>query len=149
MAKERFQKKPSAWDAVTIADVALIRAFLHRSLPQEQDNLVKTYRSAFTESSATSREQDSALAQMKFARNILGKLSYPDRAIVASAITSLEYIQTQLRPHEQSSEPHGSEAKQKDQRLRSPKASVKQSARKTSLREKKTRRPMRRDKGMA
>jgi hypothetical protein len=149
LAKERFQKKPSAWDAVTIADVAFIRAFLHRSLTQEQDKLVRTYRSAFTESSATSREQDSALTQMKFARNILGKLSYPDRAIVASAMESLDYIQEQLQPRAQTTEPPASKAKQKARLPLSSKASAKQPARKSPVREDKTRRPKRRGKGKA
>jgi hypothetical protein len=144
LAKERFQKKPSAWDAVTIADVALIRAFLHRSLPQERDNLVRTYRSAFAESSATSREQDSALTQMKFARNILGKLSYPDRAMVASTIESLDYIQQHLQPRAQTTEPPTSNAKQKARLPLSPKASAKQPVRKKA-----TRRPTRRGKGKA
>ena len=143
LAKERFQKKPSAWDAVTIADVALIRAFLNRSLPQERDNLVRTYRSAFTESSATSREQDSALAQMKFARNILGKLSYPDRAIVASAMESLDYIQQQLQPRAHMAGPAAGEATHKGQRPLGPASSAKPSARKNPARGKKTDRPNR------
>ncbi|MEO8047785.1 MAG: CHAT domain-containing protein [Nitrospirota bacterium] len=149
LAKERFQQKPSAWDAVTIADVALIRAFLRRSLPQEQDNLVRTYRSALTESSATPREQDSALAQMKFARNILGKLSYPDRAIVASAMESLDYIQQRLQPRAQTTEPPAIKTKQKARLPLSPKASAKQPARKSPVREKGTRRLTHRGKGVA
>jgi hypothetical protein len=149
MAQQRFHETRSAWDAVTIADVALIRAFLHQSLPQERDNLAERYRSAFTESSATQREQDSALTQMKFARNILGKLSYSDRETVASAIESLDYIQTQLQPHAPTAESHGSESKQIDRRPLSPKASAKQPARKNPVREEKTSRPTRRRKGTA
>lgn len=149
LAQRRFNETRSAWDAVTIADVALIRAFLHRSLPQERDGLVEKYRSAFAESSATSREQDSALAQMKFARDILGKLSYPDRAIVASAMESLDYIQTQLQPRVQMTEPPESKAKQKVRLPLSPKASAKKPARKNPVREKATRRPTRRGKGKA
>jgi CHAT domain-containing protein len=149
LAQQRFRETRSAWDAVTIADVALIRAFLHRSLPQERDNLVEKYRFAFTESSATPREQDSALTQMKFARNILGKLSYSNREIVSSAIESLGYIQKQLQPREQIAVPHKSEAKQRGQRSLSPPSSVKLSARKNPVREKKTRRPTHRGKGKA
>ena len=149
LARKHFIETRSAWDAVTIADVALIRAFLRQSLPQERDNLVKAYRSAFAESSATPREQDSALAQMKFARDILGKLSYPDRAIAASAIESLDYIQTQLQPRAQTTEPPASKAKQKARLPLSPKASAKQPARKNPVRENNTRRPKRRGKGKA
>lgn len=149
LAQQRFNETRSAWDAITIAEVASIRAFLHQSLPQERDNLVKTYRSAFTESSATQRELDSALTQMKFVRNILGKLSYPDQVIVASAIESLDYIQTQLQPRAQTTEPPASKAKQKARLPLSPKASAKQPARKNPVRENNTRRPKRRGKGKA
>ena len=149
LAQQRFHETRSAWDAVTIADVALIRAFLHQSLLQEQDNLVQTYRSAFTESSATPREQDSALKQMKFVRDILGKLSYPDRAIVASAMESLDYIQTQLQPRAQTTEIPASKAKQKARLPQRPKSSAKQSEKKNPVREKPTRRPKHRGKRTA
>jgi CHAT domain-containing protein len=149
LAQRGFNETRSAWDAIAIADVALMLAFLHRSLPQEQDNLVRTYQSAFKESAASQREQNSVLTQMKFVINILGKLPSSDPEVVASAIQSLEYIQAQLWPHEQSSEPHGKEAKQKDQRPLSVKASVKKPARKNPVQEKITRRPTHRGKGKA
>jgi hypothetical protein len=146
-AQQRFNETRSAWDAITIADIALIRAFLRRSLPQERESLAEKYRSAFAESSATSREQDSVLTHMEFVRNILGKLPSPDRAMVASAIESLDYIHAQLRPREQAVEPAVGDAKRKDQRSRSTRASVKKPARKNPVQEKKTRRPTHRGKG--
>ena len=149
LAQRRFNETRSAWDVVTIVEVALIRAFLQQSLPQERDNLAEQYRSAFTESSATQREQDSALTQMKFARNILGKLSYSDRKTVASAIESLDYIQKQLQPRAQTTEPPVSEAKQKARLPHSPKSSAKQSEKKNPVREKPTRRPKHRGKRTA
>ena len=148
-AQQRFNETRSAWDAITIADIALIRAFLRRSLPQERESLAEKYRSAFAESSATSREQDSVLTHMEFVRNILGKLPSPDRAMVASAIESLDYIHAQFRPCEQAVEPAVGDAKRKDQRSRSTRASVKKSARKNPEQEKKTRRPTHRGKGKA
>jgi hypothetical protein len=146
-AQQRFNETRSVWDAVTIADVALVRAFLRHCLPQERDNLVEKYRSAFAESSATSREQDSVLTHMEFVRNILGKLPSPDRAMVASAIESLDYIHAQLRPREQAVEPAVGDAKRKDHSSRSTRVSVQQPARKNPVQEKKTRRPTRRGKG--
>jgi tetratricopeptide (TPR) repeat protein len=141
LAQQRFHATRSVWDAFAIPDIALIRAFLDHSLPQEKDNLVEKYRSAFTESSATHRQQDSALTQMKFVRDILSKLSYSDQETVASTIKSLDYIQNQLQQRDQTTEPPASEAKQKDQRPRSPKASAKQPVQKNPVREEKPRRP--------
>ena len=149
LVQQRFNQTRSACDAITIAEIALIQAFLRQSLPQEQESLAEKYRSAFAESSATSREQDSALTQMEFVRSILGKLSYPDQVIVESAIQSLEYIQQYLQPYDQMAGSAAGEPKQKDQRSRSPKASAKQPARKSPVREKRTGRPTRRGKGKA
>ncbi len=147
LAQQRFHATRSVWDAFAIPDIALIRAFVHHSLPQEKDNLIEKYRSAFTESSATQREQDSALTQMKFVRDILSKLSYSDQELVASTIESLDYIQKQLQQRDQTTEPPASEAKEKARLLRSPKASAKQPVRKNPVRKKGTRRSKPRGKG--
>ena len=147
LAQQRFHETRSVWDSVTIPDVALIRAFLHHSLPQERANLVEKYRSAFAESSATQREQDSALTQMKFVRDILNKLSYSDQKTVASTIESLDYIQKQLQQRDPIAEPSEGESKQTDKLPLSPKASTKQPAGKKRAKAKRTRRPKRREKG--
>ncbi|MEO7862023.1 MAG: tetratricopeptide repeat-containing protein, partial [Nitrospirales bacterium] len=151
LAQQRFRETRSAWDSITISDVALIRAFLRRSLPQERDSLIEKYRSAFAESSATQREQDSALKQMKFVKDILNKISYSgqDQKMIASTIESLDYIQNKLKPPDRTAEPPASGAKQKARSPRSPKASTKQPARKNAVREKHPRRPKHRGKGKA
>lgn len=95
-AQENFEETRSVWDAITIADVALIRALIGQLLPEESDNLVHTYRAAFAKSSATQREQDSALTQMRFIREMLKKLPHSDRKLVASAIEALDAIVKQL-----------------------------------------------------
>ncbi len=151
LAQQRFRETRSVSDSVTIPDVALIRAFLRRSLPQERDSLVEKYRSAFAESSATQREQDSALKQMKFVRDILNKIPYSSQAqkTIASTIESLDYIQGKLQQRVSTAEPSASETKQKVRSPRSPKPSAKRPVRKNLVREKKTRRPKRRGKGKA
>ncbi|CUS31294.1 hypothetical protein COMA1_10038 [Candidatus Nitrospira nitrosa] len=100
-AQENFEKPRSAWDAITIADVALIRALIGQSLPQESNNLVDKYQAAFAKSSTTQREQDSALTQMRFIREILKKLPHADRDASASAVESLDQILKQLQPPDQ------------------------------------------------
>lgn len=151
LAQQRFRETRSVSDSVTIPDVALIRAFLRRSLPQERDSLVEKYGSAFAESSATQREQDSALKQMKFVRDILKKIPYSSQAqkTIASTIESLDYIQGKLQHRVSTAEPSASETKQKVRSPRSPKPSAKRPVRKNPVREKKTRRPKRRGKGKA
>ena len=143
LAQQRFRKTRSAWDSITISDVALIRAFLRRSLPQERDSLVEKYRSAFAESSATRLEQSSALMQMKFVRDILKKIPYSSQAqrMIASTIESLDYIQNKLERRDRMAEPPAGKAKQVATRLRSSKASAKQPARKNLVRKKQPRRP--------
>ena len=149
LAQQRFHSTRNVWDAFAIPDIALIRAFVHHSLPQEQGNLVEKYRSAFAESSATPQQQDSALTQMKFVRDILNTLPYSDRETIAATMKSLDYIQNELKPRDRTVEPPAGEAKQKARLPRSPKASAKQLARKNPVREKNTRRPKRRGKGKA
>ena len=151
LAQQRFRETRSALDSITISDVALIRAFLRRTLPQERDSLVEKYRSAFAESSATQREQDSSLKQMKFVRDILNKFSYSGQVqkTVASTIESLDYIHNKLKPPDRTAQPPASGAKQKVRSPRSPKPSAKRPVRKNPVREKKTRRPKRRGKGKA
>jgi tetratricopeptide (TPR) repeat protein len=143
LAQQRFRETRSAWDSITISDVALIRAFLRCSLPQERDNLVEKYRSAFAESSATQREQDSALKQMKFVKDILNKISYSgqDQKMIASTIDSLEYIQSKLERRDRTAASPGGEAEPIGNRPLKPKASVKQPARKSPARKKLSRRP--------
>jgi hypothetical protein len=149
LAQQRFRETRSAWDSITISDVALIRAFLRRSLPQERDSLVEKYRSAFAESSATQREQDSALKQMIFVRDILRKIPYSSQSqkTIASTIESLDYIHNKLKPQNRTAEPPAGEAKQKARSPRSPKASAKPPARKNPVQTKRTRRPKRGRKG--
>ncbi|HSL03720.1 MAG TPA: CHAT domain-containing protein [Nitrospiraceae bacterium] len=147
LAQQRFYATRSVGDALAIPDIALIRAFLHHSLPQEQGILVEKYRSAFTEASATQEQQDSALTQMKFVRDILNTLPYFDEETVATTIQSLDYIHKQLQQRNQTTEPPASESKQKDQRPRRPKASAKQPTPKNPVRKKGTRQPKRRGKG--
>jgi hypothetical protein len=84
---------------------------------------------------------------MKFARDILNKLPYSDQELVASTIESLYYIQEHLQQRDQTTEPPASEAKLKNQRPRSPKASAKQPTRKNPVRKKGTRRSKPRGKG--
>ena len=143
LAQQRFRETRSAWDSITISDVALIRAFLRRSLPQERDSLVEKYRSAFAESSATQREQDSALKQMKFAKDILKKSSNSgqDHKMIASTIESLDYIQNKLERRDRTTEPPAGEVKPIATRPRSSKASAKQPARKNPARKRQPRRP--------
>jgi tetratricopeptide (TPR) repeat protein len=148
LAQQRFRETRSVWDSVTIPDVALIRAFLRHSLPQERDNLIGKYRDAFAESSATLQDQDSALKQMKFVRDILKKFSYSgqEQKTIASTIESLDYIQNKLERRDQTTESLDGKAKQIKTRPLSPKVSAKQPARKNPVREKKTRRPKSRGK---
>jgi hypothetical protein len=103
----------------------------------------------FTESAATQRQQDSTLAQIKFMSDILKTLPQPNREIAASAIHSLDSIHTQLQPRAQIAKPLASEAKQKAGVPRSPKTSAKQSARKSPVQKKRSRRPTRPEKGIA
>lgn len=110
LAQTRFRDTRSVWDAITIADVALIRAFIGHSLPQERDNLVHKYRAAFAESSATQREQDSALTQIKFIRAMLKRPPDADREAVALATEALEGILKQLQPRDRPAEPSVSQA---------------------------------------
>ncbi len=99
-AQQRFCADRITWDAVTVADVALIRAFVRHVLLKEQESLVRTYRSVFAESSASQKEQNSALTQMKFMREMVKKVPHADRDASASAIEALDAIVTQLRPME-------------------------------------------------
>ena len=110
LAQAHFKDTRSAWDAITIADVALIRAFIGQSLSQERDNLVHKYRAAFAESSATQREQDSVLTQMKFIRAMLKNVPHADRETVASVVESLDLILKQLQPQGRSAEPQAIQA---------------------------------------
>lgn len=95
-AQQRFCADRITWDAVTVADVALIRALVRHVLSQEQERLVLAYRSVFAESSANQKEQNSALTQMRFIREMLKKLPHSDRKLVASAIEALDAIVKQL-----------------------------------------------------
>jgi len=147
LAQQRFYATHSAWDAFAIPDIALIRSFLNHSLPQDRDNLVEKYRSAFAESGATQRERDSALTQMQFVRTILNKLPGQDPKIVTPIIESLDYIEHRLRDPDWTPKPSESEAKQGDQSPLNPKASVTEPARKNPVQEEKPRRPKRRGKG--
>jgi hypothetical protein len=139
LAQQRFHATRIAWDAFAIPDIALIRAFLHRSLPQDRDALVEKYRSAFAESGATQREQDSALTQMKFVRTILNKLLGQDPKVVTPIIESLEYIEKQLQQRGQTAEPPAGEAKKGDQGSSSPRALATQPGRKNSVQARHTR----------
>lgn len=112
LAQAHFKETRSALDAITMADVALIRAFIGHSLPQERDNLLHKYRAAFAESSATQREQDSALTQMKFIRAMLKKPGCADRDGGASAVESLDQILKQLQPPEQATGFSANQAKE-------------------------------------
>ncbi|MBK9948025.1 MAG: CHAT domain-containing protein [Nitrospira sp.] len=105
LAKEQSKETRSVWDAITIADVALSRAFIGHSLPEERNNLVNKYRAAFVKSSTTQREQDSALTHIKFIREMLKKVPQADRDRVASAIESLDVILKQLQPRDQPAAP--------------------------------------------
>jgi CHAT domain-containing protein len=100
-AQQRFRTDRITWDAVTIADVALIRTVVHHVLPKEQERLVRIYRSVFAESSASQKEQNSALTQMKFLREMVKKVPHADRDATASAIEALDAIVKQLRPREE------------------------------------------------
>jgi CHAT domain-containing protein len=111
LVQARFKDTRSVWDAITIADVALIRAIISRSLPQERDNIIEKYRAAFTESSATQREQDSVLTKTRFIREILRKVPQADRDMVASAVESLDVILKQLELRAQPANPPVVQAK--------------------------------------
>ena len=146
LAQQRFYATHSAWDAVAIPDVALIRAFLNGSLTHDQDNLIEKYRSAFAESEATDQEQDSALAQMKFVRIILKKLPPHDEEFVASAIDSLDYIERTLREHGKAVESSKSDAKQRDRKSGQPKTSGTEQVQKSAVKKELPRRPKQRGK---
>ncbi|HRI38921.1 MAG TPA: CHAT domain-containing protein, partial [Nitrospira sp.] len=111
-AQQRFCADRITWDAVTVADVALIRALVRHALPQEQERLVLAYRSAFVESSANQKEQNSALMQMRFMRAMLTKMAYSDRKVVASVVESLDQILKQLQPPEQATGSSANQAKE-------------------------------------
>lgn len=147
LAQERFKETRSALDAITMADVALIRAFIGHSLRHERDNLVHAYRTAFAESLATQREQDSALTHMKFIRTMLQKMPHFDREGVAPAVASLSAIEEQLQLQKQPAEPSAGSAKPtatgRSRRSRGSK-SPKQLARKKPIRENRERQSPRR-----
>ncbi|MDF0668458.1 MAG: CHAT domain-containing protein [Nitrospira sp.] len=140
LAQQRFYATRSAWDAVTIADVALIRAFLRRTLLQEGDTLVAQYRSAFAESAASQREQDSALTQMTFVRDILKKLPFSREQAIKTTIESLEYIREQLQPQKKAEDPARITTKQSAASSSSSKTSTKRKPAKNPGREKAARR---------
>ncbi len=147
LAQARFKETRSAWDAITMADVNLIRAFIGHLIPQERDNLVHTYRAAFAESSATPREQDSALTHIKFIREMLKKVPHADRDVSASAIEALDAIVKQLQHSDQPAEPPASQASlisaRSSRQPRLAKPSPKQRGRKKPVQEKAGRRSTR------
>ncbi len=148
LVQARFKETRSVWDAITIADVALIRAIISRSLPQERDNIIEKYRAAFTESSATQREQDSALTKTRFIREILRKVPQADRDTVMSAVKSLDWILKHLQPRSQPAEAsvgHTSATSTGLSRQRYPAtSSVERRGRKKAIQEKSGRRATRR-----
>lgn len=118
LARERFRAERKTWDAVAIADVALIRAFVCGILPKEQDRLVRDYQSAFAESAADLREQNSALTQLRFMRRMLELLPVSALGDQASAIQSLDRIQAELEPRERNTDRSAAGGKPETQRLR-------------------------------
>ena len=137
LAQARFKDARSIWDAITIADVALIRAIMDQSLLQEMNQIVEKYRTAFTESSATQREQDSALTQMKFISVMLKQLPYSDRDVVSSATESLDQILKQLEPRVQPAAPRVKVTSSGPSRqMRQSKPLLKQRMRKKPIQEK-------------
>lgn len=137
-AQQRFCADRITWDAVTVADVALIRALVRHVLSQEQERLVLAYRSAFAESSASQNEQNSALTQMRFIREMLKKLPHSDHKLVASAVESLDQILRQLQPPDQAVGSSANQAKEastrSSRRLRRATPAAKQFERKKSTR---------------
>ena len=142
LAQQRFQEKREVWALFAVADIALIRACLNRTVQAERDNLVETYRNVFAESGASEREQDSALAQMEFVRAILTKLPRPDPQSATSIVESLQYIQQQLRRSGGTAESSGEEAKKGNQGARQ-KSSDKPAAQKQPIPKKQSRPPRR------
>ncbi len=140
LAQQRFHTARSVWDAITIADVALIRAFLHRTLVQEQSALVSKYRSAFAESGANQQQQNSALTQIKFVRDILKKLPSSREQAIKSTIESLNYIETELQLRKEAVASAECEANQSDASPQSPKASTNRRSAKNPKRKKTARR---------
>lgn len=130
-----------------VADIALIRACLNRTVQVERDNLVETYRKVFAESGASEREQDSALAQMEFVRTILTKLPSSREQTIKSIIESLDYIRTRLRPQKETGTSPEGEAKQSDASSQGSNGSIKRESAQSPRRTKQVRRSKQRGKG--
>lgn len=136
LARQRFQTTRKAWDLFSVADIAIIRAYLKGALPAERGTLIENYRKIFAESSATKREQDSALGQLDFMITIWKKLSRSGhrKKAVDSIGDALNDIRNHLEQSKPQAKPSPIQPKGTGRPSRTSKASAKQPARKKTTR---------------
>jgi CHAT domain-containing protein/pimeloyl-ACP methyl ester carboxylesterase len=151
LARQRFQTTRKAWDLFSVADIEVLRAIRNNTVSEERSRLVDTYRKVFAESAATQREQDSARGQLDFMIAMRQKLSRSsDRKKAVDPISdALNHIRHHLEQSKPQEKPPPTQPKGTNKPSPTSKASVKPSARKNPVREKKARRPTHRGKGKA
>lgn len=79
MAQSRFMSYHHVWDAIMVADFALIQAYWSGSFEQtdrqkDVKSLITQYHQAFMEGNANAKERDSACKQLSFLIDMLEKL---------------------------------------------------------------------------
>ena len=99
MAQGRFSLYHSVWDAIMVADFALIQAYWSGSFEQtdgqkDVKSLITQYHQAFTEGNANAKERDSACKQISFLIDMLEKLK-PEPSS-KKTIQALKEIRTAL-----------------------------------------------------
>src|SRR5690606_15682246 len=107
-ARERFLSARDAFDAVfdavAVPDLAVVRALMEGSFgrpgaarQQAIERVVTLYRDAFSRTSATPRQMDSAIGQLAFFASMLGTLAASrSRNAVAPTIAALEEIRSRV-----------------------------------------------------
>ena len=99
MAQSRFKLYRSVWDAIMVADFALIQAYWSGSFEQADRQkdvklLITQYHQAFTEGNANAKERDSACKQLSFLIDMLEKLKSESSS--KRTIQALKEIRTAL-----------------------------------------------------
>ncbi|TKB71705.1 MAG: CHAT domain-containing protein [Nitrospira sp.] len=149
LARQRFQATRKAWDLFAVADIEVLRAIQNKKESIKSAGLVGKYRKVFTESAATQREQDSARSQLEFIITMRQKLSRSRRQ--KRAVDSIGDALTDIRHHLEKSKPQAKPSPIQPKVTSKPsptsKAPAKQPLQKSSVQEKKTRRPKRHRKG--
>jgi tetratricopeptide (TPR) repeat protein len=103
-ARQRFEKAPNLWDAVTLVDVALLRHVRQGTVEKNKEALVSRYREAIAEVGATPKDIDSVLNQLKFVIDTLDKLGKgtDEKKPKPAWLQALEYIRMHLQQDEPS-----------------------------------------------